>query len=61
VRRRLHGRKDGGDLSAIHASDLIRAADKAIPGVDKAYSFLSETAHPNFAGTTNPFVKIEED
>lgn len=56
LRRLLHGTKVGGrplpdgvpNIAAINVMEFVRAAEAARPGMQEAYDFLCNAAHPNF-------------
>jgi len=48
-------------LTPTHILDSIRKMDKTFAGFLRSYEVLSEFAHPNFYGTMNSFVGVEDN
>jgi hypothetical protein len=44
----------------VHVLDCLRKMDKTIPGVLQSYDQLSEFAHPNWAGVSGLYSKIDK-
>jgi hypothetical protein len=48
-------------LDAINILTMLDAADKKYTGIRKLYDGLSESAHPNYAGLSDGYTKIDHD
>ncbi|MBS0606790.1 MAG: hypothetical protein JSR57_07565 [Verrucomicrobia bacterium] len=51
----------GYSLDPIHILKLIRHVAKFAPPFEHHYDFLSEVSHPNAAGLTSAYVRIDRD
>lgn len=62
VMKLLMGDKTNDEMPMpVHVIDMVREADKSIPGIMSRYESLSEYAHPNWLGASCLYSKIDHN